>query len=250
MARTNKGRAASVPEYAAPCAAFKSVYSMQMTGPQTIHRGNISDAATDAVREMILDGRLAPGERLNEVRLAGALGVSRTPLREGLRLLAAEGAIDAAPKRGFFVRALTVEELEHLYAIRPLLDPEALRLAGIPPLAQLTKLEKLNDALRAAKGVRAVELDDEWHLRLIDGCPNRVLVELIQSMMLRTRRYEIAFLRESGNVRGASEQHARVLAALRKGDLSGACAALKRNMESAEPLLIQWLERRAFEGES
>jgi DNA-binding GntR family transcriptional regulator len=215
-----------------------------VTEPSALERGNISDAAADALREMILDGRLAPGERVNEVRLAAALGVSRTPLREGLRLLAAEGAVDAAPKRGFYVRALTVEELQHLYAVRPLLDPEALRLAGIPTNAQLTKLEKLNRTLGAAKGVRAVELDDEWHLRLIDGCPNRVLVELIQSMMRRTRRYEIALLREGGNVRRATEEHARVLETLRSGDLDAACAALKRNMESAEPILNAWLERR------
>ncbi len=113
---------------------------------------NISEAAADAVREMIIDGRLAPGARVNEVRLAAALGVSRTPLREGLRLLAAEGALDAAPRRGFFVRSLTVTELEDLYAIRPLLDPEALRLAGVPAPAQIAQLEELDRTLSCGEG--------------------------------------------------------------------------------------------------
>jgi DNA-binding GntR family transcriptional regulator len=98
---------------------------MQM-GTKAIHRLrsiSLSEAAADALREMILDGRLAPGERVNEVHMSEALGISRTPLREGLRLLAAEGALDAATNHGFFVRPLTVEEFDQIYDIRPILDP-------------------------------------------------------------------------------------------------------------------------------
>ena len=209
-----------------------------------LDRANLSDTAADAVREMIVDGRLAPGERVNEVRLAAALGVSRTPLREGLRLLAAEGALEAAAHYGFFVRALTVEELEQLYAIRPILDPEALRVAGVPSPKRIARLDKLNRALARAKGAAAVALDDEWHLELLRDCPNKVLIGLIESIIFRTRRYEIALLRESGNVTRAAEEHGRVLAALAGGDLAGACAALKRNMESAAPILSDWVTKR------
>lgn len=219
---------------------------MQITAlSPSLDRGNISDAAADAVREMILDGRLEPGERLNEVRLAEALGVSRTPLREGLRLLAAEGAIVASPKRGFFVRPMTSEELDHLYAIRPLLDPEALRLSGLPPPGRLARLEKLNRALSSTRGPAAVGLDDEWHLLLIADCPNRVLIEMIEHIIIRTRRYEIALMREAKNVAAASEDHARILSALKDRDLDAACAALKRNMQSGKAPLTDWLGRRA-----
>src|SRR5262249_40350900 len=98
------------------------VYSMQ---EGRLSRANISADGAAAVRAMIVDGRLPAGERINEVRLAEQLGVSRTPLREALNRLSSEGALTSAPRIGYFVRPLTLEEFQQIYAIRPLLDPEA-----------------------------------------------------------------------------------------------------------------------------
>lgn len=210
-----------------------------------LRRANISQQVAAAVREMIVDGRLGPGERINEVRLSQALGVSRTPLREALGRLAAEGAIDSTPAIGWSVRPLTVEEFRQLYEIRPILDPEALRLAGLPSPRRLAKLEALNRRFAAARDAEtAIALDDEWHLELIADCPNRVLVGLIENMILRTKRYEVALLREQPNLIRASEDHDRILQALRAGDLPAACAGLKRNMRSADGPMIAWLTAR------
>ena len=171
--------------------------------------------------------------------------MSRTPLREALSRLAAEGALSSVPRLGFFVRPLTLEEFEQIYDIRPILDPEALRLAGLPDSRTIERLEKLN---RRLAGVRDPEnvigLDDEWHLDLIDRCPNRVLIELIQNIILRTRRYELALMRETSNVRRATEDHERILAALRRRDLPAACAALKRNMQTGRAPIVSWLKAR------
>lgn len=219
-----------------------TVYSMQL---EETKRGNISEAAADAVRAMIVDGRLAAGDRLNEVHLAAQLGVSRTPLREALSGLVAEGALVARPRLGYFVRPLSLEEFEQIYDIRPLLDPEALRLSGIPPAKRLARLEKLNADLRNAKGVRAIEIDDAWHMELIAECPNKVLIDLIQSFIVRTRRYELALMREQASVATAIGDHDRILAALKAGDLEGACAALKRNMQSGRETIVVWLKARA-----
>jgi DNA-binding GntR family transcriptional regulator len=213
-----------------------------------IARLSIADAALDAVRAMIVDGALPEGERINEVHLAAKLGVSRTPLREALNRLASEGALTSSPGHGYFVRPLTLEEFEQVYAIRPLLDPEALRLAGIPDAKKLARLQLLNERLRDADpgSAAATKLDDEWHLDLIGDCPNRVLVDLIQSMMQRTKRYEMALMRESAHVGRATGEHERILSALRDGNLRGACAALKANMQSGiEPIAV-WLKTRTI----
>lgn len=211
-----------------------------------IERGNISEAAADAVRAMIVDGRLGGGERINEVRLAQQLGVSRTPLREALSGLVAEGALIARPRIGYFVRPLTLEEFEQIYDIRPLLDPEALRLAGIPSAKRIASLEKLNTQLRAAKGVRAIEIDDAWHMELLADCPNKVLLDFIQNVIVRTRRYELALMREQTNVAVATEDHERIIADLKAGDLNAACAALKRNMQSGREPIVAWLKQRVL----
>lgn len=220
-----------------------------MQSIEPVRRLNVSETVADALRAMIVDGRLGPGERVNEVRLAHALGVSRTPLREALSRLLAEGAVASTPAIGYWIRPLTAEECGQLYDIRPLLDPEALRLSGVPSPARLAKLEGLNRRFAAARdGERAIALDDQWHLALIAECANRVLVEMIQAIMLRTRRYELALLREEPNRARSGEDHGRILAALSAGDLTAACAALKINMESGRAPIMAWLSRRGEAG--
>ena len=205
----------------------------------------MSDAVVAAVRSMIVEGRLAEGARVNEVRLAADLGVSRTPLREALHRLSAEGALTNAAGFGYSVRPLTLEEFEQLYDIRPILDPEALRLAGIPPVKQIKRLEELNRAVSAAQEPEAViARDDEWHRQLLAGCPNRILTGLIDDFILRTRRYELALMRESRDVARATEDHKAILRALRAGDLKAACAALKRNLQSGRTPIVDWLKAR------
>jgi DNA-binding GntR family transcriptional regulator len=218
---------------------------MQITAASLPVRDNISDSVAAELRHRIVDGRLPAGERINEVHLARQLGVSRTPLREALSRLASEGALTSVPRFGFFVRPLTLEEFEQIYEIRPILDPEALRLAGLPDAKTIEHLEKLNRRLAGMRDPEsAIALDDEWHLLLVDRCPNRVLIELIQNIILRTRRYELALMRETSNVRRATEDHGRILAALRRRDLSAACTALKRNMQTGRAPIVSWLKVR------
>lgn len=219
-----------------------TVYSMTAL---PVVRENVSDKVAEALRAMIVDGRLAAGERINEVHLAASLGVSRTPLREALSGLCAEGALTSAPGRGYTVKALSLFEFEQIYAIRPILDPAALRLAGIPPRARIERLERLNQKLASASDPETfIALDDDWHLALLADCPNQVLMDLIKTFMLRTRRYEIALMREATHVRRGTQDHERILTALREGNLKAACAALKHNLQSGRADIVAWLSAR------
>jgi DNA-binding GntR family transcriptional regulator len=210
-----------------------------------LERPNISESLVVTLRDMIVDGGLAAGERINEVHLAASLGVSRTPLREALGYLVAEGALTVAPRIGYFVCPLTLEEFQQIYPIRGILDPEALRLAGIPSAERLERLESLNQKLIKARGVEKVLLlDDAWHLELLAECPNRILIDLIKQFIRRTRRYEIALMRERRNVRATSNEHEKVLKALRASDLKAACQALRQNMQSGSEPIVAWLKAR------
>ena len=206
---------------------------------------NISDQAAASIHEMIVDGTLADGERINEVHLAEALGVSRTPLREGLGRLVAQGVVTTEPRRGFFVVPLTMSEFEQLYDIRPILDPEALRLSGIPSSDSLARLEKLNRKLLSTKTPSlAIDIDNAWHMELIAGCPNKILIELIQQQIDRTRRYEHALFRETKNLWVAGNEHDLIMTALKDDDLNTACAMLKQNMLSGKEPIVEWLSQR------
>ena len=124
---------------------------------------NLADEVAKVVRTMILDGRLPAGDRINEVHLSAQLGVSRTPLREALSRLVNEGALRDEPRRGVFVKPLTAEEVQAIYPIRAILDPAALRLAGIPTADKIAALGELNSRLASATDPdEAVRLDDEF----------------------------------------------------------------------------------------
>jgi DNA-binding GntR family transcriptional regulator len=216
-----------------------------MQNAATITRDNISDSVAAAVRDMIVDGRLPPGERINEVHLSAQLGVSRTPLREALAKLAQEGALRSIPRIGYFVRELSLEEFEQIYDLRPLLDPEALRLSGLPSPDRMARLKELNDEIENARDSNAViDLDDEWHLELIADCPNKVLIDFIKQIIQRTRRYEIALMREKKNVAVATANHKAIMSALKKRDLAAACAALRTNMQTGREPIVKWLKAR------
>lgn len=209
-------------------------------------RLNLADELADALRQMVADGALPLGVRINEVELADRLGVSRTPLREGLYRLAADGFVESRPRLGFFVQALDASTASQLYGMRAVLDPAALELAGVPPRASLERLRAINTALGAAvSDVEAIiDLDDSWHLELIGGCPNRILLGLIQQFMKRTRPLERAYCRDHQNVDVMMSEHARISERLESGDLEGAVSALRQNMQSGIEPILRWLSER------
>jgi DNA-binding GntR family transcriptional regulator len=203
---------------------------------------SLSHRLERTLRSLVVRGELPAGQRVNEVGLARQLSVSRTPLREALTRLSGEGFVAAEPHRGFFVPPLSAQEVEPLYAIRARLDPWALELSGLPDKKTLRALEQQNRELAAPADVeQTIALDDQWHLALIAGCGNPVLLELIQQMMWRTRRYEYAYMMACGGVSTAIRQHRLILAALRDGDLAAAIAHLRDNLTAAVPALLAWV---------
>ena len=219
------------------------VYSMQRASG--FDRQNISSELADTIRSMIVDGVLPPGSRLNEVHLARDLGVSRTPLREALARLGREGTLSSVPRIGWFVKPLTLEEFDQLYAMRPLLDPEALRFAGLPAPERIKQLDRLNSQIAEADDAdRIIDLDDRFHLLLIADCPNQILLDVIHDIIRRTRRYEVALMRNQANVAVATANHRAILAALRRGDLEGAVDALRGNLQSGYEPIRNWLVAR------
>lgn len=208
----------------------------------SMKRQNISEEVANRIRQMIVDGEIAAGSRINEVHLARELGVSRTPLREAIARLVREDTLVAVPRIGAFARPLTLEEFDQLYPIRALLDPEALRLAGLPTSQHLRRLERLNARIKSARDPDGIiDLDDQWHLLLIDHCPNKVLLELVRDLIRRTRRYELALMRERREIELATETHDRIIDKLRAGDPDAAAAILKHNLEAGREPIRRWL---------
>lgn len=208
-------------------------------------RPNISEQVAKALRDMIFNGDLKGSERINEVHLSKRLRVSRTAVREALTMLVAEEALISVPRRGCFVRELTRKEFEDIYPMRALLDPEALRLSGIPSSASFERLERINEKMWTAKNMKTrVSLDEAWHLELVSGCENEVLIGLIKHFMNRFRRYCLAFARERQVIETANREHIEIIRALKVGEMDEACEWLRMNLTSNKDPILEWLDQR------
>jgi DNA-binding GntR family transcriptional regulator len=163
-------------------------------GPLQITDRRQSRIAVQArVRELILDGTLPPGSVLSQVQLSRALGVSRTPLREALRMLQEEGLIDAEPNQRPRVRGFDSGDLESVYAIRILLESFAVGLT-IPRLGpdDLAEAESALGRMRAASATKDLaawrSAHREFHRILVSGAGEQV-VQLIEYQAEQAQRY-------------------------------------------------------------
>ena len=181
------------------------------------------------LRRRILHAELAPGTKLNEVRLAAELAVSRTPLREALHQLTHEGFLTASPGRGWSVATLSSREVRELFAIIAELEVTALEWSGLPGMQAMTELSEINARFaRVADVEPALALNGEWHRALVRGCPNEELRSLIEEIRLRVYRYEYYYFQAgTTHVHTAADLHRGVMDALARGDLAGACAAIR-----------------------
>ena len=134
---------------------------------------NASAAATELIRQAILDGRLEPGSRLKEEELARELGISRTPVREALLMLQAEGLIDATPNRGAVVRSHDADDLVDLYQLRALLEGYAARRAATSDL----RVDELDLCARAATASTALIDDDVRELVKENLCFHNAILD-------------------------------------------------------------------------
>ncbi|WP_020671408.1 GntR family transcriptional regulator [Amycolatopsis nigrescens] len=184
------------------------------------------------VTARVLDGRLPADARVNEVRLAGELGVSRTPLREVLIGLADHGLLVAAPGRGFLVPPLDPAEAGRLYPLVAELEALAVRWTSLLELAGLTdELDRCADEMQTAldRGEELSALDERWHGLLLSRCANPHLLRLIVQTKPLLKRYEMHYFRAPERAARSIEEHRRITAAIRDGDLAEATRWLVRN---------------------
>ena len=210
-----------------------------------ITRSPLRDEIYRQVLDRISTGTLAPGTRVKDTHLAGELGVSRTPVREALLRLAREGVLTADMGRGFRVQPLDRVEMEETGAILAALEGLALTLSGDISMEQLAQLSELDRELSALRGDpnRCIDLDQQWHRTLIEGCPNARLLSMITSLWQVPRRYMRAFLRDAGRVSLSTQHHSRIIEALRRNDRETALRRFSHHWQRGIEELSAWIGR-------
>jgi DNA-binding GntR family transcriptional regulator len=179
------------------------------------------------LRRAILTGRLKAGERLVEGKLADELGVSRNPVREAIRVLASEGLVDVAERRGASVAIMSDSEARETIEVRALLEGQNARLAARRHDKELIKrieavLKKGTAAVAAGRFDHLFELNQQFHDALAAAGQNRVLSEMLQKLRDRTAML-FAPMSPSRQSRSWNE-HAQILRAIIDGDERAAAA--------------------------
>lgn len=202
--------------------------------------------ALDALRRAIVAGELRPGARVGQDEFAKAVGVSIAPVREALRILEQEGQVTYLPRRGYFVTALEIADLEEIYGLRAVLESRAARDA----LASLDEPELERIALAARDFVNAVDSGDvaaeleanrRFHLAILDSPDHPHTMRVIRQLWDSTEAYRALYYNLEDERRSAVVAHDRILAALRERDAERLVAELAAHRERALTVLRQVL---------
>ena len=190
----------------------------------------------DAVRKAILSGRYQPGKRLIEERLASDMGVSRVPIREALRLLAAEGLIEITPRRGATVVALSRAAAREMIEVRATLEGLNARLAArrhLPATVRALEavLETGNRATAKGDASTLYELNARFHDLLANAGGNAVLGEIMRTLRTRTTSFFAVVSRQ--RAKETWEEHAAIVRAVIGADEALAALLAERHVMNA-----------------
>lgn len=191
------------------------------------------EIVADALRRAILRGTFVPGEKLDQQDVADSLGVSRSPVREALRTLAAEELVTIVPHRGAMVTERSVDELRELLFIRVLLEGAAARrAASAMDDIRLAHLAGLIEAAAATDNHEdLLELNNEFHTTVYNAHPQPHLVALIQQLRNKVAPYNRLYLDQPGRKDEAWADHARIYDACRRRDGAAAEQETRRHLE-------------------
>lgn len=207
-----------------------------MEQPGTIDRLRLE------IREQIVDRSMPPGSKLSESLLCKKWNVSRTPLREALRQLEAEGLVTSHRNKGFTINPITLEDLNELYPIKIHLEGLAGRLATSPIHEDPAKLRALDELCREMEELLRqgdvdafIKKNNDFHSFIWYACGNKWLIKILDNLNCQVQRFVIKALHLPHRMEESVREHREI------------CEKLKVGNERAVEKALQTNHRRAFE---
>jgi DNA-binding GntR family transcriptional regulator len=204
------------------------------------------------LKQAIVDGRIKAGERLREIDLAARYGVSRTPVREALKKLEAEGLVVDVPGRGLAVTEPSPLEIMDAYLMREVLEGLAARLAAerateTDRMRLAVVLRQIGTATAAEDTQRAIGLSNEFDRVLFQATRSQRLSDMIEAARASQGRLLRLSLEYSGRLAQSAEERAEILQAIQDGDPEAAERATREHLRRARQTRIaQSLEQGAW----
>ena len=209
-----------------------------------------SAAAADLIRQAVVDGRVAPGQRLKEEELAQQLGISRTPIREALLVLQTEGLLEATPNRGATVRAYDAAELEEMYDLRAVLEGHAARRAATRVTTeQLDELRASCDRFSRLLGgddlPALVTENNLFHQVILGAARSERLAGMVRQVIALPLVYKSYVWYSPAQASASLHTHLQLVTALEQGDGERAELVMREHVFEARDVLVGHVNAQA-----
>jgi DNA-binding GntR family transcriptional regulator len=206
-----------------------------MTTQTALLRFNLHEMLVSAIREMIVSGELRPGDKIPEQELCRRFEVSRTPLREALKVLASEGMLQLLPRRGAIVARISPEEINELFPIMAALEALAGELVcKRVTTEELSELQDIHDRMlrnhAAGDEPAYLQANRQFHETLVRFAANATLQSCYLQILTRTRAFRFVARKSSENWRIAVEDHCQIMEALHKRNTRLLSRLLRRHV--------------------
>ena len=215
-----------------------------------IPRQSLTSAVADKLRDQIIRGEIPEGAQLRQDAIASQYHVSRIPVREALRQLDAEGLISIVPNRGAVVPALSPDDIEELFSIRALLEPEVLK-RSIPHLTENDFSEAEAVLRRYVSELRRDDHMSSWgrlnwqfHSILYSRADQPRFMAVIRNVNNSGERYTRLQLYLTHGMKRANEEHHQMLELCRQRDVTAACKLVRLHIQNAGESLKQALTQK------
>lgn len=197
----------------------------------------LRDVVFNTLREAILKGELKPGERLMELKLADKMGVSRTPIREAIRMLEQEGLAVTVPRRGAEVAKMTEKDMKDVLEIRTALDELAVELAcDCIDQAGLENLyaaqETFEEAIRTTDVKKIAQADVDFHNAIYKATGNEKLMTLLSNLREQMYRYRVEYLKDDSSYPTLIEEHKQLIRGIKNKEKELVHTVMKRHVSN------------------
>lgn len=206
---------------------------------------NLTTRAYEEIKAAITRNELKQGDYLSENGMAKQLGMSRTPVREAIRILASEGLLDVHNGVGIFVRYITTKEIRDIFEVRAMLEcgaaSSAIRHIADSEIAELgSQWDRLWDQFQAGEDVQAEisTCNDQLHSLLLERCENHLLKEIAQNIHLKVLRLQNISVGALGDTENTIQQHREIIACLRGRDAEGLVSRLRDHIRMSAKYII------------
>ena len=204
------------------------------------------------LKQAIVRGDFSPGNRLVESRIAEALGISRTPVREAIHKLEREGLIQKLPRGGFSVSNLTHEEIEETFGIRSVLESYAARLAAIKhqrqelePLEE--KIEEFQYHLNRGEMEALLQINTQFHALLYAMSRSPRLIKMINDLKDQIYRFRRIILKIETMAKTSNDDHRQMLRAMETRDADRVETLMRQHILRGQKIVLRELENRVQE---